>query len=463
MGNHDVHKIRSLLLQRVLVEVKNAGLEVSETVVDAAGKELDKRLSHLKKGQAFSEKEVRIIAKIVGRPRSPPKALAPVVAHQHEPPRAPTSTETCTVEQASIVSLRNNTTKRQRQILADDEWAKAAAADKMNAVNARISEKDKKIKATMEQKRQLDEQKEEMQRRRDEESRLRKQMKQEVDEQIVNSRIASRKEKEDAHIKAMKEKRYREDRQASIDVERERLRRHDLEDQVKQCEVQQNESRRRREEESRHRVEQKEEWKKVLLGNEGKLKERERDKERERETDRMFQRKYAENDTKVERERSEAMNRKVVRQQYFQSLADGVAAMFLSKEQDFTSKVDAEYEQQLLRQVIDENNRKIRHKACLQDCLSSQKKQIEERKRLADQVKLEERNFANTLREQSQQAVENEAARRHAARSEAQKMREFLNSQLQMAHFKETRPLETSIAKPKGESSPQRFSASPVR
>ena len=87
------------------------------------------------------------------------------------------------------------------------------------------------------------------------------------------------------------------------------------------------------------------------------------------------------------------------------------------------------------------------------------KKTEEEREREAS------RKLAEAMREQERIAREQEDLRKQAAKSEAARLNEFLNTQLQLLHCKETKPLETSITRPLSRAktmfSPTRYRPSP--
>ena len=86
-----------------------------------------------------------------------------------------------------------------------------------------------------------------------------------------------------------------------------------------------------------------------------------------------------------------------------------------------------------------------------------------------NELKRQEREAARLAAEamtaQAQEAARQEAPRKSAAKGEAARLKEFLTTQVQLQHFRETRPLETSITRPESRAatmfSPSRYTPSP--
>eukprot|EP00658_Telonema_sp_P-2_P076698 TRINITY_DN6764_c0_g1_i3.p1 TRINITY_DN6764_c0_g1~~TRINITY_DN6764_c0_g1_i3.p1 ORF type:complete len:185 (+),score=77.68 TRINITY_DN6764_c0_g1_i3:175-729(+) len=136
------------------------------------------------------------------------------------------------------------------------------------------------------------------------------------------------------------------------------------------------------------------------------------------------------------------------RQHRFQKLADVVAQKFEAKEQNMSSKIEGEYQRQLDQNLKDERERKMKEKSRTKDCLNFQQQQLAEKRRQEEAEKEEGRRIAERVRQEIEDHKKQELAQKIASRQEAARMRQFLDTQLQMAHYKETQQPETSIMRP---------------
>jgi len=341
-----------------------------------------------------------------------------------------------------------NTSKKQRKILADREWSQQVEEDRINGRLMTIKEKEDRFQRMMDQRKTLDQQKEEMDAYRAEQARLRELSKKQMDDHIANTQFLTRKEKEDAHQKALDDKRFRERQQRETDEARMLQREKDRQDQLRQTMMFQEEERKQRDAERQAKRDKQMEWKRNLEDNERKLQEKISNKEAEKEEDREYQRKYAENQERLEKEREESYARKAERQHRFEKLADVVAQKFEAKEQNMSSKIEGEYQRQLDQNLKDERDRKMREKSRTKDCLNFQQQQLAEKRRQEEADKEEGRRIAEKVRQEIEDHKKQELAQKIASRQEAARMRQFLDTQLQMAHYKETQQPETSIMRP---------------
>jgi len=133
---------------------------------------------------------------------------------------------------------------------------------------------------------------------------------------------------------------------------------------------------------------------------------------------------------------------------YFGKLATQASAGAVKKEMDLGNKIEMEYREQLRRSLEDEQNRKMTLKRKLEETNRTRDRQCAEKREAAEEERRQSRLLAEAMREEAAQAAYQEKCRKLAQRNEAQRMREFLNTQLQMMHYKEARPLETSIMRP---------------
>jgi hypothetical protein len=459
-------KLMSKLLSRIATELGRLRITVTSEIVDCARESLlSKWQEH---GGSLSDADIRQVVKLLkmqsGRSQSAldaPRQPLPELPAVH---RAVTPS----VNQAAMEGAREplllHTTKKQRLMMADKEWIDAASRDRTDGVEGKKREKMHHLEVMQNQKGILDRQMEERRRQQEEEQQAKARRQQEMSDIIARTKELEHQEHLAALRKAQKEREFREKQQREIDAERERQRIEEHNEQIRLVAKNQDELRRQKETDQARKIREQEEWKKTVADNQLKLAEKERERERTREIDRDYQRQYVEAQEKQERERAEAKQRKETRAAYFQKLAGGVAQLFMAKEQDLSSKIESEYQAQLQRSLEDERERSRKGKMRLQQCLETQQRQIAEKKRREAEEKEEFRRYARSLQAQAREANEAEEARKRAQKVEAVRTKEFLSTQLQMAHFKETKPLETSIARPPSAAatmySPSRYTAS---
>ncbi len=475
---HD--KLLSKILVRIVSELKNRGVEPTADMMDAARRRVEAEWSG-----SMSERQIKSIAAEVqrafgGRSKTAMdsnKAANGSDGHQAEskPQRAATpppqnappqfSPGPDSEQNSEARALLRNTTRREREALANAEWIAAAERDRIAGIEGRKNDKLNNFKQMMRQKALFDAQMEEHRQEQERERQRALQRQKEMDEHVANHRYLTRKEKQDAFDKAMKEKKFREAQQQELERQREEARTNEHNEQVKQCMMAREELEKARQAELQRKADERKEWERVLRDNQERLHSKAMNKEREREEDRLFQKNYADQLDRQERERAEAFARKEARARYFQQLADGVASKFMAKEQDLTSKIEAEYNQQLQRALEDERNRKNRLKARTEDCQSTIKRQMQEHEDEKRREREEAKRQADALAAQIAEAKHQEECRRLAGKQEAQRLKEFLATQLQMQHFREARPLETSITRPASRAntmfSPSRYQPSP--
>lgn len=457
-------KLMSKLLSRVAAELGRLRINVTSEIIDDARSSLiNKWEEH---GGRLSDADVRQVVKSLkrGQGRSQSALDAPTIPDLPPVHRAATPSLHQVTQDDTQGVLLLHTTKKQRLMMADREWIDAAQRDRSDGIEGKQREKIHHIEVMQNQKQILDRQMEERRRQQEEARQEKARRQQEMTDTIARTKELERQEHLAALRKAQREREFREKQQLEIDAERERQRLAEHNEQVRLVAKNQDELRRQKELDQARKIREQEEWKKTVEDNQMKLAEKERERERIREIDREYQRKYVEAQEKQERERAEAKKRKESRAAYFQKLASGVAQMFMAKEQDQSSKIEAEYQAQLKRSLEDERERTRRGKMRLQQCLEMQQQQIAEKKQREADEKEELRRYAESLRMQAREATAAEDARRHAHKVEAMRTKEFLSTQLQMAHFKETRPMETSIARPASRAatmySPSRFTSS---
>jgi hypothetical protein len=368
-------------------------------------------------------------------------------------------------EDSQLQKVLHSTSRRQRQMMADADWIRAAEEDHRLAMENKLRDKENHLHAMMNQKNTLDNQMAERAAAKERERQEKERQQREMNEQIELHRQLTRREQQEAMEKALRERNFREAQQREVELARERQRVEEHNEQVRQYIRTQEELRQQREQELSAKKQSMEEWKRVISENQRKLAEKERQKEEMRESDRKYQEEYIQSQLKRERDREEAKRQREQRAEKFVKLAEGVAAMFAAKEQDQSSKIEAEYQKQLQRTLEDEQERKMRNKMRLQECLRVQTEQIESRKRKEAEEKDEARRFAEGLRRQAEELRKSEDAKKLVAKQEALRMKEFLGTQLQMSHYKETKPLETSITRPISVAttmfSPSRFEGTP--
>ena len=345
-------------------------------------------------------------------------------------------------------SAHHSTTRRQRAMMAEQEWIAAAEEDRVMGAVMKQREKEMHHEAMQKQRDYLDRQLAEHHQQQEANRREKLRLQKEMDDNINQARFLQRQEQQNALKKAQRERDFREKQRLEQESERERQRVEEHNQQVKQSMMVQDELRRQREADLQRKLREQDEWKKTVQENQEKLMEKSKEKEKIKALDREYQRIYNEAQLKQDRERQEAKDRKEKRLNYFQGLASGVAALFQAKEQDQTSKINAEYERQQQKALEDERNRARAQKMRLQNCLETQTHQIAERKQREAAEKEASRRYAAELQAQAQESFRIEDEKRKAAKIEAMRTRDFLGTQLQMAHVKETKPLETSITRP---------------
>lgn len=461
-------KLMSKLLARVASELGRLRIPVTSLVIDEARAALTVKWSE--HGGSLSDSDLRTVVQSLKASQRSATAMdtrattLPDIMQLNRAATPAADRRAASEAPADASALLLQTTKKQRQMLADREWIEAAQRDRVNGVEGKKQEKLHHLDVMRQQKDILDAQMEERRRQQEAERQAKLRQQQEMDEAIALARKMTRDEQLQALTKAQRERDYREKQQRELDAERERQREEEHNEQLRIVMLNQEELRRQKEAELLRKLHGKEEWKKTLEDNQRKLNEKEQEKEKIKELDRHYQRLYVEAQEKQERERSDAKRRKEERAAYFAKLASGVAQQFQAKEQDQTTKIEAEYQRQLQRAVEDEQERQRRQKQRLQQCLEVQQQQIAERKRKEEEEKNEARRYAQNLRKQAQETLAAEEARKHAARQEAMRTKDFLSTQLQLSYYKETRPLETSIARPPSVAatmySPSRYTAS---
>ena len=358
----------------------------------------------------------------------------------------PTPSTTSRAGDAS--SLIVNTTKRQRKILADREWARAAEEDRINSRVMAVKEREDQARAMAEQRAKLDEQRGELEARREEERRMREAQKQQMTDHIALHKQLTLKEQQEARDKAIAEKKVREQQHREASEARERGRQQDYDDQMRRLAIINEQQRAQREADISAKVRKQQEWRSVMQQNEERTRDKALRKEHERAEDREYQRKYKENQDRLEAERAALYARKDAKQRQHLALADRVAEQFNAKEQSHLDKIHTEYEAQMRNDQEDEANRKRINKQKMQECLNFQQQQIAEKRRQEEERKADERRQAEEVRQQILENQRQEQAKKMMQHQEQLRMRQFLNTQLQMAHFKETQEPETSIMRP---------------
>lgn len=450
------------LLVRIAKEIEKQGVKITPPVMDDAQRALEEFWSiH---GGSLSEKELmKIVFEVSSKPNVEKRSFSALEAPRkaqsfeaatskvEELPKNDSRTDSSVGEEVTPQNLRNllmSTTRKQRQMMAESDWIQAAEQDRRDGIEKKKLEKLDHLKAVGTQKTVLDMQLREHERRKEEERLERLRIQNEVSEGIRHHQELTRKEREDAHLKSTKEKMFRELQQRQTDQLREAQRLEELREQARQTELAQQELILAKENERKKKLQEKAEWEKVLEDNRKKLDEKRYLKEVQKESDRQFQRDANAQMEKQERERAEAKAKKEARSAVFESLATVVAKQMMGKQQDFSSKIEAEFQEQLRRSVEDEQNRKCRLKSMNRETQEVLNSQIAEKKRRDEEAREQDRRLAEELKEQARISFEKDECRRLAAKAEAQRMKDFLSTQLQLQHFRETKPLETSITRP---------------
>eukprot|EP00742_Colponemidia_sp_Colp-10_P014985 GILJ01017077.1.p1 GENE.GILJ01017077.1~~GILJ01017077.1.p1 ORF type:complete len:507 (+),score=120.88 GILJ01017077.1:26-1522(+) len=350
--------------------------------------------------------------------------------------------------EADLSSLIVNTSKRQRKILAEREWSKMAESDRINAKVMDLKEREDHINLMAKQRDKLDGQKRELDQKREEERQMRERQKQQMNDHISMHKQLSLKEQQDARNKALEERRIREHQHQEASEARERTRQQEYDDQMRRLMIINEQQRAQKEADLNMKKKKQSEWRDVLHQNEDRTRDKLLQKENTKAEDRDYQRKYKENQERLEAERAAFYARKDARQKHYLDLADRVAEQFNSKDKGHLDKIQSEYDAQLKNEQEDEANRKRTNKQRMADCLNYQQVQIAEKNRQEEQRKADERRQAEEMRQQILDNQRQEHARKMAQHQEQLRMRQFLNTQLQMAHYKETQEPETSIMRP---------------
>ena len=467
----------SKLMTRVVQECRRSGVEPTADVMDSAQSALRSRLAQ----GALSDRDLRAIVRQISGKRAEsatPYDERPPRPTQHQRPadRAESREEPTTFQAAhqpaatptpSMSSeLLLNTTKRQRQLLADAEWIKQAEEDRVQGAQKRRQEREFRADRQRAQRDALNTQLHEHEEQKRANAAARRRAQDDMTQAIRDAQEEARRERQEALMKAQKEKEFRERQAHELERQREDQRIQEHNDQVRHMMLIQQEIQRQRDEENAAKLREKEEWKQTLAANEERLRDKARRKDAERAEDRRFQKEYEDNLNRQERERAEAKARKEARAATFQQMANVVAQMHAKKVQNVDDKIEAEFQEQQRRSLEDERQRRARAKQRIVETHEVLREQ-QRMKELEKQREQEEaRRLARALQEQAEEAARQERARKAAAKAEAARMKDFLTTQLQLQHFRETRPPQTSIARPESRGkcmySPSRYTPSPT-
>lgn len=488
---HD--KLLSKILIRIVSELKTRGVEPTAEMMDAARRKVvsqwssgmtDKDIRSIATDLAKGARQQRVVAQSAmtdapisaSRMTPPPAELdlpvltPPVVAAAKPNAGIPTkanfspAVSTATEQASELKTLMRNTTRRERENLANAEWISAMEKDRIDGIQGKKDDRTTVQKTRSKQRGTLDTQIDEHKIEAEAERKRQKQAQDDMTAHIENHRYLTRKEKQAAFDKEMKEKSFRASQQEMRDRDREEARTKEHNDQVRHCMMVREELEKDKQDALTKKAKERKAWEKVLCDNNDRLEWKAKQKEREVADDRAFQKNYADRLDRIEKERADTAARKGARAQYFQKMADGVAAQFMAKEQDLTDKIESEYNAQLDAAMKDEQHRKQKFKERTDDCQSTIKKQMLESVARKKAERVEAKIQADLLGVQIQEAKHQEQCRKMAAKQEAQRLKKYLGSQLQMTHFKEARPLETSIARPPSRStsmySPSKYTPS---
>lgn len=277
---------------------------------------------------------------------------------------------------------------------------------------------------------------------------MRERQKQQMNDHIAMHKQLTQKEQQDARNKALEERRIREKQHQEASEARERARQAEYDEQMRRLMIINEQQRAQKEADLDSKRRKQAEWRDVLHQNEERTRDKIIQKENEKAEDREYQRKYKENQERLEAERQAFYARKDARQKHYLNLADRVAQQYNAKDKGHLDKIQSEYDAQLRNELEDEANRKRLNKQRMTDCLNYQQSQIAEKNRQEEQRKADERRQAEEMRQQILDNQRQEQARKMAQHQEHLRMRQFLNTQLQMAHYKETQEPETSIMRP---------------
>jgi hypothetical protein len=453
------------LLERAVQEARRHGVVVDADFVDHARTTI---LRKLESGN-IADRDFSEIVRSSGVRRADtadlPQAPAEKRRNDVAQPAAVNDFLSSQTPEPSASQLLLNTTKRQRQLLADHKWIQQAEDDRDAAAVRRVQERQGRWDHHKQQRSALDTQLDEHNLQHAAEMAARRKAQDDMTQAVSDAREEMRKERETAFQKAQREKAFRERQVKENEDARERQRVQEHNDQIRHMMLIQQEVQRQRDEEAAARSRQKSEWQKVLRENDTRLAEKAHARERQLAEDREFQRNYAENLDRQERERAEARARKEARAATFQQMANVVAQMHAKKVQNVDDKIQNEFEEQQRRSMEDERQRRLRAKQRIMETHVVLDQQQHEKNELKRQEREAARQAADAMAAQAQEAARQEAARKHAAKLEAARLKEFLTTQLQLQHFRETRPLETSIARPESRAttmfSPSRYSPSP--
>jgi hypothetical protein len=395
--------LTSKLLAVALKHAAKANIDVDAIFIDAVQRAIQSRIAN---GQ-LQDRELRAIVLDCGVPRSVSQAaVVRDAAEVDDAPRAPiakpraaTPAESFGSQQSPTREMLLNTSKRQRQMLADAKWIEQAEDDREQGFLRRKEEKQKETDRQRRQREALQSQLDEHDRDRQAAARARRKAQDDMTQAILDNRNATMQEKRDAFNRAQREKDFREKQVGEMEQQRENQRSQEHNEQVRHMMMLQQELQRQRAAEAEQKATEKAEWKKVLSENEERLREK------------------------------------------------------------------AEYDEQQRRSLEDERNRRLRAKQRILETREVIQNQLAEKEAEKARRKAEERRLAEALAEQAEEAARQERARKAAMRSEAARMKQFLSTQLQLQHFRETRPLETSITRPESRGTtmytPSRYTPSP--
>jgi hypothetical protein len=469
----------SKLMTRIVQECRRSGVEASAPLMDEAQAILKSRLAR----GSLSDRDLRSIVRQISGCRAESATpdptydaqlheVAPASKQQPKQTRAdeaPTAAHPIAASPApsSIPSeLLLNTTKRQRQLLADAEWIKQAEEDRVQGAMKRKNEREHRTERQRAQRNALNEQLSEHERQKRAAAEARRKAQDDMTQAIRDAQEEARRERQEAMMKAEREKEFRERQANEMERAREEQRIQEHNDQVRHMMMTQQEIQRQRDEEAAAKLREKEEWKQVLSANEQRLLDKARKKDAERAEDRRFQKEYEDNLDRQERERAEAKARKEARAATFQQMANVVATMHAKKVQNVDDKIEAEFQEQQQRSLEDERQRRLRAKQRIAETHEVLKEQQHMKDLEKQREKEDAKRLAQAMKEQADEAARQERARKAAAKAEAARMKDFLTTQLQLQHFRETRPPQTSIARPESRGktmySPSRYTPSPT-
>jgi hypothetical protein len=373
-------------------------------------------------------------------------AQAPLIAVQA---RAAASTPKVT-ELPPIVTpeLVQNTSKRQRQILRDREWFEAAENDRRMGIAGRIQDRTSRVDAMSAQRRRLDEQLDEERRNKEAAAQERLRQRDAMTAAIEQEREHRRQEQEADRQRARAEGEFRMRQQRDAIQRRQDERNADRADQLRSCMLIQQEQEQARLAEREARTQQRADWERAQRENARDQEQRKARKDREREEDRDFQRRHAESLEQQDQQRAAVAQKKAERREALLKMADAVASQVHERESRWNDKVDSEWKSQMEADRDEMRQRKLDNRSKAIDTQNQvaeqQRQQAEAKRRQAE----EDRRIADAMREQERLEREHKLQQKRDALEGGKKFREFLDSQVQLAHFKETQQPETSIMRP---------------